>query len=191
MTFKNNQTNNPLVTDRFRYDVLYHSDLSRDSGSTNGLDLSRIIWSNYDLVVIDESHNFRNGGTATGEDFSADEFDDDIDRKENRYQRLLNQVIRKGVKTKVLMLSATPVNIRFNDLKNQLRLAYEDDSEKMDSLLTLVISVMIPRSRERLVLKALLNMILVKATISSQKPLIHASCSGVSYSSRKISTFFP
>ncbi|MBR2094307.1 MAG: DEAD/DEAH box helicase family protein [Fibrobacter sp.] len=137
MTFKNNQTNNPLVTDRFRYDVLYHSDLSRDSGSTNGLDLSRIIWSNYDLVVIDESHNFRNGGTATGEDFSVHDFDDDIDHKENRYQRLLNQVIRKGVKTKVLMLSATPVNNRFNDLKNQLRLAYEDDSEKMDSLLNL------------------------------------------------------
>ena len=137
MTFKNNQTNNPLVTDRFRYDVLYHSDLSRDSGSTNGLDLSRIIWSNYDLVVIDESHNFRNGGTATGEDFSVHDFDDDVDRKENRYQRLLNQVIRKGVKTKVLMLSATPVNNRFNDLKNQLRLAYEDDSEKMDSLLNL------------------------------------------------------
>ncbi|MBQ7080241.1 MAG: DEAD/DEAH box helicase, partial [Fibrobacter sp.] len=137
MTFKNNQTNNPLVTDRFRYDVLYHSDLSRDSGSTNGLDLSRIIWSNYDLVVIDESHNFRNGGTATGEDFSVHDFDDDVDRKENRYQRLLNLVIRKGVKTKVLMLSATPVNNRFNDLKNQLRLAYEDDSEKMDSLLNL------------------------------------------------------
>ena len=69
--------------------------------------------------------------------FFADEFDDEIDRKENRYQRLLNQVIRKGVKTKVLMLSATPVNNRFNDLKNQLRLAYEDDSEKMDSLLNL------------------------------------------------------
>ena len=136
ITFKNNQTNNPLVTDRFRYDVLFHSDLSRDSGSTNGLDLSRIIWSNYDLVVIDESHNFRNGGTATGEDFSED-FEDDFDRKENRYQRLLNQVIRKGVKTKVLMLSATPVNNRFNDLKNQLRLAYEDDSDKMDSLLNL------------------------------------------------------
>ena len=136
MTFKNNQTNNPLVTDRFRYDVLFHSDLSRCSGSTNGLDLSRIIWSNYDLVVIDESHNFRNGGTATGEDFEDDEIED-LDRKENRYQRLLNQVIRKGVKTKVLMLSATPVNNRFNDLKNQLRLAYEDDSEKMDSLLNL------------------------------------------------------
>ncbi|MDY6333159.1 MAG: helicase-related protein [Fibrobacter sp.] len=135
-TFKNNQTNNPLVTDRFRYDVLFHSDLSRSSGSTNGLDLSRIIWSNYDLVVIDESHNFRNGGTVTGEDFEDDEIED-LDRKENRYQRLLNQVIRKGVKTKVLMLSATPVNNRFNDLKNQLRLAYEDDSEKMDSLLNL------------------------------------------------------
>ena len=76
--------------------------------------LDRINWGNYDLVVIDESHNFRNGGKTSGGN----------NEKENRYLRLLNKVIRKGVKTKVLMLSATPVNNRFLDLRNQLALAY-------------------------------------------------------------------
>ena len=114
-TFCDNYINNPLFDDRLNYDVLYHTDLSRTKGMSNGLDLSRLRWENYDLVVIDESHNFRNGGKLYGED----------NEKENRYMRLLNHVIRKGVKTKVLMLSATPVNNRFNDLKNQLQLAYE------------------------------------------------------------------
>lgn len=120
--YKSNYLNNPLVGDRLRYDVLYHTDLSRDTGSTNGIDLSLINWSNYDLVVIDESHNFRNGG-------------DIKDDKENRYLRLMNRVIRSGVQTKVLMLSATPVNNRFNDLKNQLQLAYEGDTRKIDAKL--------------------------------------------------------
>ena len=111
-TYKDNYINNPIAADRLRYDVLYHTDLSRSHGSSNGLDLDRLNWGNYDLVVIDESHNFRNGGKSNGED-----------DKENRYLRLLNKVIRTGVKTKVLMLSATPVNNRFNDLKNQLALA--------------------------------------------------------------------
>lgn len=114
-TYKDNYVNNPIAADRLRYDVLYHTDLNRTSGTSNGLDLDRLNWGNYDLVVIDESHNFRNGGKISGED----------DEKENRYLKLLNKVIRKGVKTKVLMLSATPVNNRFNDLKNQLALAYE------------------------------------------------------------------
>jgi SNF2 family DNA or RNA helicase len=113
-TFKDNYVNNPIACDRLRYDVLYHTDLSRDRGTSNGLDLGRINWGNYDLVVIDESHNFRNGGEVYGED-----------RRENRYLRLMNRVIRAGVKTKVLMLSATPVNNRFVDLRNQLQLAYE------------------------------------------------------------------
>lgn len=113
-TFKDNYVNNPIAADRLRYDVLYHTDLSRDRGKSNGLDLSRLNWGNYDLVVIDESHNFRNGGEVYGED-----------RRENRYLRLMNRVIRAGVKTKVLMLSATPVNNRFIDLRNQLELAYE------------------------------------------------------------------
>ncbi|SCM82590.1 Helicase domain protein [uncultured Sporomusa sp.] len=115
-TYKDNYINNPIASDRLRYDVLYHTDLSRERGKSNGLDLNRINWGNYDLVVIDESHNFRNGGEVYGED-----------RRENRYLRLMNRVIRTGVKTKVLMLSATPVNNRFVDLRNQLELAYEGD----------------------------------------------------------------
>lgn len=124
-TYKGNYINNPIAEDRLRYDVLYHTDLNRTSGKSNGIDLNRLNWSNYDLVVIDESHNFRNGGKI-----SKDE-----NEKENRYLRLLNQVIRKGVKTKVLMLSATPVNNRFNDLKNQLALAYEGESSYIDNKL--------------------------------------------------------
>ena len=113
-TYKDNYVNNPIAADRLRYDVLYHTDLSRDRGKSNGLDLDRLNWGNYDLVVIDESHNFRNGGEVYGED-----------RRENRYLRLMNRVIRTGVQTKVLMLSATPVNNRFTDLRHQLELAYE------------------------------------------------------------------
>lgn len=118
MTFRGNLINNPLAGDRLRYDILYHTDLSRDSGNTViGLPIDRINWGNYDLVVIDESHNFRNGN---GTDSRGGE-------KENRYMRLMNRVIKPGVKTKVLMLSATPVNNRFYDLRNQLALAYEGD----------------------------------------------------------------
>jgi len=123
-TYKDNYKNNPIASDRLNYDVLFHTDLSRNSGSSNGLDLDRLNWGNYDLVVIDESHNFRNGGEVSGED-----------GKENRYLRLMNKVIRTGVKTKVLMLSATPVNNRFVDLKNQLALAYEGNSDELDEKL--------------------------------------------------------
>lgn len=123
-TYKDNYVNNPIAADRLRYDVLFHTDLSRDHGTSNGLDLDRLSWGNYDLVVIDESHNFRNGGELSGED-----------QKENRYLKLLNKVVRAGVKTKVLMLSATPVNNRFNDLKNQLVLAYEGTPELIDEKL--------------------------------------------------------
>lgn len=126
MTYRGNLVNNPLAADRFRYDVLYHTDLSRNRGMTSiGLPIDRINWGNYDLVVIDESHNFRNGnGTNThgGE-------------KENRYMRLMNRVIRPGVRTKVLMLSATPVNNRFYDLRNQLALAYEGNPEELNEKL--------------------------------------------------------
>ena len=124
-TYRDNYTNNPLVEDRFNYDVLFHTDLGRTHGTSNGIDLSRLRWDNYDLVVIDESHNFRNGG----------KLDSESDEKDNRYTTLMKQVIRKGVKTKVLMLSAKPVNTRFNDLKNQLQLAYEGDSSQIDSKL--------------------------------------------------------
>lgn len=127
ITYRSNYVNNPIARDRLRYDILFHSDLSRNGGKTNGLDLSHINWGNYDLVVIDESHNFRNGGKVIA--------DEDDNLKENRYLRLMNKVIRTGVKTKVLMLSATPVNNRFNDLKNQLQLAYEGDAAQIDGLL--------------------------------------------------------
>ncbi len=115
--YKGNLKTNPFAKDRFNYDVLCHTDLLRSSGYSLGLPLNRINWGNYDLVVIDESHNFRNN----------DAFKD----RETRYQRLMNRVIKEGVKTKVLMLSATPVNNRFNDLKNQLALAHEGDSEQL------------------------------------------------------------
>lgn len=126
MTYRGNLINNPLAKDRLRYDVLFHTDLSRDYGdSAIGLPLDRIDWGNYDLVVIDESHNFRNGGEYIGEDGG----------KENRYLRLMNRVIRQGVKTKVLMLSATPVNSRFVDLRNQLALAYEGHAAEINEKL--------------------------------------------------------
>jgi SNF2 family DNA or RNA helicase len=122
-TYKDNYVNNPIATDRLNYDVLFHTDLSRNGGMSNGLDLDRLNWGNYDLVVIDESHNFRNGaGTHAN-------------TQENRYVKLMDKIIRAGVKTKVLMLSATPVNNRFVDLKNQLAIAYEGDSENLDSKL--------------------------------------------------------
>ncbi len=128
-TYKSNYKNNPLEKDRLRYDVLFHTDLSREQGISNGLDLAQLNWGNYDLIVIDESHNFRNGGKVTTDE-------NDENPRENRYLRLMNMVIRAGVKTKVLMLSATPVNNRFNDLKNQLQLAYEGDqtliNDKLD-----------------------------------------------------------
>lgn len=122
-TFKHNYKNNPLANDRLRYDVLYHTDLSREHGDSNGIDLRNINWANYDLVVIDESHNFRNGERSTHAK------DDDY---ENRYQKLMNKVIKQGVKTKVLMLSATPVNTNFVDLKNQLLLAAEGNGVSFD-----------------------------------------------------------
>jgi SNF2 family DNA or RNA helicase len=117
LNYVGNLTTNIFVKDRFNYDVLAHTDLQRESGESFGIPLNRVNWGNYDLVVIDESHNFRNN----------DAYKD----HETRYQRLLNRVIREGVKTKVLMLSATPVNNRFNDLRNQLALAYEGDPEKL------------------------------------------------------------
>lgn len=122
-TYKDNYVNNPIAADRLNYDVLFHTDLSRTHGESNGLDLDRLNWGNYDLVVIDESHNFRNGiGTHSN-------------TTENRYKRLMDKVIRAGVKTKVLMLSATPVNNRFVDLKNQLAIAYEGNSDNLSSVL--------------------------------------------------------
>ena len=125
--YNTNLTTNIFAKDRFNYDVLCHTDLSRTSGESFGIPLNRVNWGNYDLVVIDESHNFRNN----------DVYKD----RETRYQKLMNKVIRAGVKTKVLMLSATPVNNRFTDLRNQLALAYEGQSETLSKNLKTQASV--------------------------------------------------
>lgn len=121
LNYNRNLKTNIFAKDRFNYDVLCHTDLLRTSGESYGTPLNRINWGNYDLVVIDESHNFRNN----------DAYKD----KETRYQKLMNSVVKDGVKTKVLMLSATPVNNRFSDLKNQLALAYEGNSENLNKKL--------------------------------------------------------
>lgn len=126
-TYRNNDKNNIFVKDRFRYDVLFHTDLSRDKGISNGRNLETVNWGNYGLVVIDESHNFRNNNPNSG--------------KENRYQRLLRKIIKEGIETKVLMLSATPVNNRFNDLKNQLAIAYEGTASNIDDKLNTTQSI--------------------------------------------------
>jgi ERCC4-related helicase len=121
LNYNRNLKTNIFARDRFNYDVLCHTDLSRTSGESFGTPLNRINWGNYDLVVIDESHNFRNNEAYKD--------------RETRYQKLMYKVIKEGVKTKVLMLSATPVNNRFNDLRNQLALAYEGDSENLSKKL--------------------------------------------------------
>jgi len=121
LNYNRNLVTNIFAKDRFNYDVLAHTDLQRDTGESMGIPLNKINWSNYDLVVIDESHNFRNN----------DAYKD----KETRYQKLMNRVIKGGVRTKVLMLSATPVNNRFGDLRNQLALAYEGDAAQLDTKL--------------------------------------------------------
>ncbi|MDC1502489.1 helicase-related protein [Gammaproteobacteria bacterium] len=117
LNYNRNLKTNILAADRLNYDVLCHTDLQRTSGESFGTPLNRINWGNYDLIVIDESHNFRNN--------------DAFKKKETRYQKLMNSVIRDGVKTKVLMLSATPVNNHFSDLRNQLALAYEGESRNL------------------------------------------------------------
>ncbi|RKE17557.1 helicase-related protein [Streptomyces sp. TLI_171] len=115
--YRSNDNRNPLAEDRFHYDVLNHTDLSRSSGLSGGIDLANINWGNYDLVVIDESHNFRNNPQVTG--------------RITRYERLMSEVFKRGVKTKVLMLSATPVNTRLADLKNQVLFATEGDDQAL------------------------------------------------------------
>ena len=114
-SFKENSVTNFLAEDRFNYDVLNHTDLSRDKGKSGDINLETINWGNYDLVVIDESHNFRNNNAFKG--------------KETRYQKLMNRIIKSGVKTKVLMLSATPVNNRLADLKNQIMFITENEDD--------------------------------------------------------------
>lgn len=110
--YKANDRRNVLAPDRFNYDVLNHTDLSRDGGLSGDIDLAHVNWGNYDLVVIDESHNFRNKKTPRV-------------GSETRYDRLMRKIIKEGVKTRVLMLSATPVNNRMADLRNQIAFATE------------------------------------------------------------------
>ncbi len=119
LAYKGNRKDNILIKDRLNYDVLNHTDLSRYHGYSGEIDLEKIYWENYDLIVIDESHNFRNN-SARGE-------------KETRYSRLMNKVLKAGTKTKVLMLSATPVNNKMTDLKNQVYFATEGVDNALDS----------------------------------------------------------
>ncbi|MEH7349137.1 helicase-related protein [Gottfriedia acidiceleris] len=116
--YTQNDKRNSLIKDRFNYDVLNHTDLSRDQGYSGELRLDTINLSNYDLVVIDESHNFRNNSA----------------RKDRltRYQKLMQEIIKKGVKTKVLLLSATPVNNKMNDIKNQIAFITEDNDTALE-----------------------------------------------------------
>ncbi len=112
--YKSNDRRNFLAPDRLNYDVLNHTDLSRDGGLSGDIDLAHVSWGNYDLIVIDESHNFRNKKTPRV-------------GTETRYDRLMRKIIKEGVKTRVLMLSATPVNNRLADLRNQIAFATEGD----------------------------------------------------------------
>ena len=111
--YRNPSSLNPFTDDRFRYDVLHHTDLSRESGDVNGIQLDTLNWGAYDLVVIDESHNFRNNKQAT-------QRPGDTTERRSRYQRLMEDIVASGVKTKVLLLSATPVNNQLADLRNQI-----------------------------------------------------------------------
>ncbi len=111
---------NFLKEDRLNFDILYHTDLSRTKGMSNGINLGKLNWSNYDLIVIDESHNFRNNYPHKN--------------KKTRYQRLMQDMIKEGVRSKVLMLSATPVNNRLNDLKNQLYFITEEDDQALSNI---------------------------------------------------------
>lgn len=115
----NNSALNPFINDRFAYTVLSHTDLSREGGKSGDWDLATINWGNYDLVVIDESHNFRNNTRGRRDE------DGNVIRK-SRYERLMEDIIKSGIKTRVLMLSATPVNNDLKDLRNQISFIGED-----------------------------------------------------------------
>ena len=115
-----NDKRNVFCEDRFRYDVLSHTDLNRTSGMSGDINLETLNWGNYDLVVIDESHNFRNNPPSKK-------------RGVSRYKRLMRDVIRAGVRTKVLMLSATPVNNRMADLKNQVAFITEGEDSALSA----------------------------------------------------------
>ncbi len=122
--YRSNSTLNPFLADRFRYDVLSHTDLSRERGDVDGIELSTLNWGNYDLVVIDESHNFRNNSVAKPEKGN--------ENRRTRYQRLMEDIISSGIRTKVLLLSATPVNNQLSDLRNQISFIAGGDVARQD-----------------------------------------------------------
>lgn len=115
--YTQNDKRNVLSEDRFNYDILNHTDLSREAGMSGEIRLDTVNWGNYDLVVIDESHNFRNNNARKG--------------RVTRYQKLMKEIIKKGVKTKVLLLSATPVNNKMTDIKNQIAFITEDKDDAL------------------------------------------------------------
>ncbi len=115
--YRSSDRRNILIDDRFNYDLLFHTDLTRYDGMSNGVDLENFYWENFDLIVIDESHNFRNNNPSN--------------QRKTRYQRLMEDILKKGVKTKVLLLSATPVNNKLKDLKNQIYFITEDDDRAL------------------------------------------------------------
>ncbi len=123
--YRSNSTLNPFSDDRFRFDVLHHTDMSRNSGDSNGIDLATLNWGAYDLIVIDESHNFRNNKLAT-------QRPGDTERRRSRYERLMEDIISSGVRTKVLLLSATPVNNQLSDLRNQISFIAGSDVARND-----------------------------------------------------------
>jgi SNF2 family DNA or RNA helicase len=110
---QNNSLLNPFIKDRFAYSVLSHTDLSREDGLSGDINLETFNWGNFDLVVIDESHNFRNNTPGKRDE-------EGVLIRKSRYQRLMDDIVKKGVKTKVLLLSATPVNNDLRDLRNQI-----------------------------------------------------------------------
>jgi SNF2 family DNA or RNA helicase len=124
--YRNPSTLNPFSQDKFRYDVLHHTDLSRETGDVNGIDIGTLNWGAYDLVVIDESHNFRNNKLAT-------QRPGDKKERRSRYQRLMEDIISAGAKTKVLLLSATPVNNQLADLRNQISFIAGGDVARNES----------------------------------------------------------
>ena len=144
--YRSNSTLNPFEKDRFRFDVLNHTDLSRDGGVSNGITLSDVNWGNYDLVVIDESHNFRNNALAA-------QRPGDKKPRRTRYQRLMEDIISSGVKTKVLLLSATPVNNQLSDLRNQISFIAGGDvarDDKADAAFTNTLGIATVRETTRM-----------------------------------------
>jgi SNF2 family DNA or RNA helicase len=144
--YRSNSLLNPFEKDRFRFDVLHHTDLSLEKGESNGIDLASLNWGNYDLVVIDESHNFRNNALAA-------QRPGDKKSRRTRYQRLMEDIVSGGVKTKVLLLSATPVNNQLADLRNQISFIAGGDvarNEKADAAFTNALGIASVRETTRL-----------------------------------------